>query len=86
MKVALVALAGTVTEAGNVRRLAIAPETATTAPPAGAALLKVTVQVVLALEDRVEAVHCTEESVVAMVSENVAVEEAPFNEAVIVAL
>jgi hypothetical protein len=89
VKVALVALAGTVTDAGNVRRLAIAPEMATTAPPAGGALLNVTVQVVLVLEDRVEAVHCSEESeetVAAVVSEKVAVGDEPFNEAVIVAL
>ena len=45
VNVALVALAGTVTEAGSMRTLAMAPEIVTTTPPAGAAPAKVTVQV-----------------------------------------
>jgi hypothetical protein len=63
VKAAVVALAGTVTEAGSVRTLAMPPERATEAPPAGAALVNVTVQAVLELEARVEGVHCNEETV-----------------------
>jgi hypothetical protein len=62
VKAALVALAGTLTEAGKVRTLAIPPERVTTTPPAGAAAIKVTVQVVLPLEAKVEAAHPREES------------------------
>jgi hypothetical protein len=61
VKVAVVAVAGTVTDAGSVRTLAMAPEMATTAPPVGAALVKVTVQVVLALEAKLVATHCRDE-------------------------
>ena len=63
VKLAVVALAGTVTEAGSVRTLAMPPERATEDPAAGAALVKVTVQVALALEASVEGVHCSEETV-----------------------
>ena len=56
-KVALLDLARTLTEAGNVRTLGIAPEVPTEAPPLGAALVKVTVQLVLALEARLAAAH-----------------------------
>ena len=44
-KVALVALAGTVTEGGTVAALRLLLASVTTAPPAGAALLSVTVPV-----------------------------------------
>jgi len=56
-KFAVAALAGTVTEAGVAKTLVIPPESETTAPPAGAGLVKVTVQVVLALEAREAATH-----------------------------
>jgi phage terminase large subunit-like protein len=86
MKVAVVALARTVTEAGNNRTLAMAPERATEAPPAGAAWVNVTVQVVLALEARVEAVHCREETRTGATRQTVALLEEPFKEAVTVAV
>ena len=57
VKVALVAFAGTVTEAGMVSTLAIPPESVTTTPPEGAAAIRVTVQVVLPLDATVEAAH-----------------------------
>ena len=79
-------MAGTVTEAGNVRTLAIAPEMATVAPPAGAALVNVTVQVVLALETRVAAVHCREEIRTGAVRDTVALLEKPLRDAVTVAV
>jgi len=86
LKVALVALAGTPTEAGNVRMLAMAPEIVTTAPPAGAAPVKVTVQVVLALEDSVAAVHWREEIRTEVVNERLNCWEEPFRDAVMVAV
>ena len=86
MKVALVALAGTLTEAGNVRTLAMTPVRVTTIPPAGAAPLKVTVQVVLALEGRVAAVHWTEEMRTENVNERLNCWEEPFRDAVMVAV
>jgi hypothetical protein len=86
VKVAVVAVAGTVTEAGSVRTLAMPPEMATTAPPVGAALLKVTVQVVLALEARVVAVHWRAEISAGATNEIVEVLEEPLREAVAVAL
>ena len=61
VKVAVVALAGTVTTAGKVRTLVIAPEMLTEAPPVGAALVRTTVHVVLALEAKVAVLHCSEE-------------------------
>jgi hypothetical protein len=86
VNVALVALAGTVTEAGNVRMPAMPPAIVTAAPPAGAAPVKVTVQVVLPLEARIEAVHWTEETTTSAVSERVAVGEEPLRDAVMVAV
>ncbi len=77
VKVAAVALAGTVTEAGNVRTPAMATAMATEAPPAGAALVKVTVQVVLELEARLAAVHCSEEMVGGATKETLTAIEAP---------
>ena len=56
-KVTVVEFAGTLTEAGKVSTLAMAPEMSTEAPPAGAAAGKVTVQVVLVLEAKVGVVH-----------------------------
>jgi hypothetical protein len=57
----VVAAAGTVTETGKVSTLGMAPEMATTAPLVGAALFKVTVQVVVEFEESVAAAHCREE-------------------------
>src|SRR5579863_4306225 len=86
VNVALVALAGTVTEAGNVRMPAMPPAIVTTAPPAGAAPFKVTVQVVLPLEDREAAAQWTEETSTSAVSERVVVGEEPLRDAVMVAV
>jgi hypothetical protein len=47
VKLAVVVAAGTVTEAGKVRTLGMAPDIATGTPPVGAALVNVTVQVEL---------------------------------------
>jgi len=71
VKLAAVAVAATVTEVGNVRTLGRAPATVTEAPPKGAAADNVTVQVVVALEMSVAAVHCREE-ITGAVSESVA--------------
>lgn len=86
VNVAVVALAGTVTEAGNVRTLAIAPVTVTVAPPAGAALFKVTVQVVLPLEARVVAAHFRVETSTGFAREMVELLDELLYEAVTVAL
>jgi hypothetical protein len=86
VKVAVVAVAGTVTEAGSVRTFAMAPERATTAPPVGAALVKVTVQVVLALEAKLVATHCMDEIRPGAVSGREADWEEPLREAVMVAV
>ena len=85
-KVKDVALAGTVMDAG-VWSAGFLVERAMTVPAAGAAPVNVTVQVVLALEARVEAVHCREEiRTAAAVRETVALLEDPLRDAVIVAL
>jgi hypothetical protein len=84
-KVALLDPAGTVAEAGNVRTLGIAPEMAIEAPLVGAALVKVTVQVVEALEARVVAAHCREETAIGATSEMFTGAEDPLREAVTVA-
>jgi hypothetical protein len=86
VNVALVALAGTVTEAGSMRTLAMAPEIVTTTPPAGAAPAKVTVQVVVALEVRVDAAHWTEETSVGALRERLNSWEEPLRDAVMVAV
>jgi len=86
VNVALVALAGTVTEAGNVSTLAIPPERVMTAPPVDAALVKVTVQAVLALEARLAAAQWTEEISAGAVRERVNGWEEPFRDAVMVAV
>jgi hypothetical protein len=88
LKPADAAPAGTVTEAGTASR-ALFEERATAAPPEGAAALSVTVQVVAAPEARLEAAHCSEESVAgwaAATSENVTDFEIPPREAVRIAV
>ena len=82
----MAAAAGTVTETGKVRMLGMAPERATTAPPVGAALFKVMVQVVLAFEESVAAAHCREEINEEATREIVALLEEPLKAAVTVAL
>ena len=77
VKVAVVALARTVTEAGNVSTLAIAPERETEAPPVSAGPVSVTVQMVLELEGRLYALHCIEETVKGATRENLTVIAAP---------
>jgi hypothetical protein len=85
VKLALTALAGTVTEAGRMRTLAIAPEMVTNSPPAGAAPLRVAVQVVLALESKVEATHWIEEISTGAFRERLNVWEEPLSDAVMTA-
>ena len=81
---AVVALARTETEEGMEKTLAMAPERVTETPPEGAGLDIVTVQEVLALEARVEAVHCSEETSVGAVRETLKGAEEPLREAVMV--
>jgi len=81
VKVACVAPAGTVTEAGMVRAEEVS-ESETRLPPAGAAVEMVTVQVVLALESRLAAAHCSAEGENGAVKVRVAAREEPFAEAV----
>ena len=85
VKVPEVAFAATVTEAGTFRAETVLASV-TEVPPAGAALERVTVQVVLALGARVLVLHCRLESVSAATSEMSLVLEAPFKEAVMVAV
>jgi hypothetical protein len=82
-KTALVAPAATLTEAGIVTN-ALLSESATTAPPVGARLLKVTVQEAVVPEPRVAGVHANEVSVTGGVRLIVAVLELPFKDAVTV--
>ena len=85
VKVAVVAFARRLMVAGTVRTLA-APERATEAPPAAAALFNVTVQLVLLLEVKVAAVHCSDETSTGFAKEMVEVLEEPLREAVTVAV
>jgi hypothetical protein len=62
LNVAVVAAAATVTDAGTLRRELVLVS-ATAAPPAGAAPLRVTVQVELAPEVRLAGEHCKPETV-----------------------
>jgi hypothetical protein len=86
VKLAVVLLAAIVTEAGTEKTLAIAPDKMTEAPLDGAALERVTVQPVLALEASDAAEHCTEEINVGAVSRILNVAEELLREAVIVAV
>ena len=85
LNVAVVELAGTVTEIGTVWTLAIPPERAITVPPAGAAVLNVTVQVVLLLDPRLGALHCSAETTIGDDSETITDWEEPLSEAVMIA-
>ena len=62
MKVAEVAPLATVTEEGSVR-YELLSESVTTAPPLGAPLSKVTVQVVVSPPCKLEALHPTDDNV-----------------------
>jgi hypothetical protein len=84
VKVAEAAAAGTVTEAATGSR-ALLLERETVAPPVGAALVRVTVQVLTAPEARLAGLHASEERVTGTTSEIVAVDR-PLREAVIVAV
>jgi hypothetical protein len=81
LKDAAVAPAATVTDAGTVTA-ALLSETETTVPPVGAALERVTVQVLVALEARVVGLHASEERVMGAVRLMVAVWETPLRVAV----
>ena len=85
VKLAVVAVAGTVTDVGTVKR-ALLEDRLTAVPPVGAALDSVTVQEVLALEARLDAVHVRDDRLTGASSEMVTGDELPLREAVIVAL
>ena len=85
VKVAVDALAWTVTEAGRTRAVTLS-ERVTTVPPEGAALERATVQVVLAFALKVVVVHWTDERATGAIKERAAVLETPVREAVMVAL
>src|SRR4051794_6106483 len=79
-----VALAGTVTEEGSIRTLAMPPERMVVTPPAGALLLNVTVQVVLEFEGRLAGAHCSAETNMGMVRDKFTAFVELFREAVTV--
>ena len=83
-KVAEVAPAATVTEAGTVRA-ALSSERETALPPVGAALVRVTVQVLEAPAARLVGVQAREERAVEATREREAVRDTPPKEAVMVA-
>ena len=85
MNVAEGALAATLTEDGTVNTDEALLESVTTVLVA-VAFDRVTVQLVLALEARVAAAHCSEDMVGRVASESVAVWDEPFNVAVTVAV
>lgn len=85
MKVAVVPATATVTDAGTLRTLAIAPAIVTVAP-VGAALVRVTVQVVLAFDPRAPPAHCKEETSTGAESVRLTGAEEPFSDAVTVAV
>jgi hypothetical protein len=84
VKVAEVALAATLTEAGMVKRVGALLASVTTVLTV-AAFDSVTVHVVLALEARLAAPHCRVERVTEATNDRVTVLDEPFSVAVIVA-
>jgi hypothetical protein len=84
VKVAVVAVAATVTDAGTVTAEVALLERVTVEPPVGAALESVTVQVVVEEAVRVVLVHCKEVRVIGAVTVKVAVLLAPLRVAVMV--
>jgi hypothetical protein len=85
LNVALVALAGTVTDAGTVRAARLS-ERLTAAPPAGADFESVTVQVVLAFALRADAAHCSPVTRGGALSVKEKFAKEPFSDAVTVAV
>ena len=86
VKVAVVADAGTVIEAGTVNAVIALLESATLAPPAGAALDSVTVQAVDNREPRLMLEQLSELRVTCTTSDRLAVRLTPFRVAVAVAV
>ena len=85
LNVAVVAAAATVTDAGTVKA-ALLSEIAIVAPPVGAALLKVTVQVLEAFGPRLVGLHASEDTTTGATRLTVAFAELPLYVAVTVAL
>jgi hypothetical protein len=85
LNVAVVAAAATVTDAGTVKA-ALLSEIAIAAPPVGAALLRVTVQVLEAFGPRLVGLHASEETTTGATRLIVALAEVPLYVAVTVAL
>jgi hypothetical protein len=85
VKVAVVAAAATVTEAGIVRTVLLS-ERATAVPPAGAVFDSVTVQVLVPFEFRLVGEQVSEERVTAVTRLTDAVCDAPLSVAVTVAV
>jgi hypothetical protein len=85
LKIAEVAPAATPTEVGVVKAVLLS-ERATPAPPEGAALVRVTVQVLEALDPRLLGVQATEDTRTGATRLTLAVAELPLYVAVTVAL
>jgi len=85
LKGADVAAAGTVTEAGTVR-VALVLDRVTVAPPAGAAFVKVTVQVVEALGPTLVGLQAREETRTGASRDRLVEVDVPLREAVSVAV
>jgi hypothetical protein len=85
LKVAEVAAAATVTDAGTVR-VELVLDRATEAPPAGAALFRATVQVLKALGPRVAGAQASEEMRIGATRDTLAEVDVPLSEAVRVAV
>ncbi len=85
VNVAVVLPAATVTEGGTARAW-LSTDSETLAPPAAAALERVTVQVLVAPEGRVVGEQTSEESVAVATREREAVLDTPPKEAVTVAV
>jgi len=81
VKLAVVAPAATVTDAGTVSTLAIPPPIVTRDPPVGATWFSVTVQVVLAFDARLDAPHVNELTVTCVVNKMLNFCENQFSEA-----
>ena len=78
--------AATAMEPGTVRTFAMPPDSVTAAPVVGEAFVRVTVQVVLELEVRDAAAHCSDDTSTGATSEIVADLEELLREAVTVEL
>jgi len=85
LKLADVAAAVTVTEAGTVR-VALVLDTVTVAPPAGAALVNVTVQVLEELGPRLVGLQASAETSTGATRDRLVEVDAPLREAVSVAV